>query len=111
MPYSGTDPESYITEYTLVSEDYRLVDGAFGRWSAAGVSREMSHLTFLSPRGGRDHQKPPKAKLYEPRQTRPHCSSENRRMAVRCRARRNSREGFCYFPLNMEKSWPDSGHE
>ena len=29
-----------------------------------------------SPRVGRDHQKPPKVKLYEPRQTRPNRSSE-----------------------------------
>ena len=30
MLYSGTDPESYITEYTLVYEENRLIHVNFG---------------------------------------------------------------------------------
>ena len=55
------------------------------RRGASGASSTSSWLLgkdpffkwiLWSPRVGRDHQKPPKVKLYEPRQTRPNRSSE-----------------------------------
>jgi len=55
MLYSGTDPESYITEYTLVYEDYRLIACGhrkltsvhFSRWANApwgGVCQGKSEI-------------------------------------------------------------------
>jgi len=42
MLYSGTDPESYITEYTLVYEDkFHLLN------SPIGLTPELDRLPFL----------------------------------------------------------------